>query len=137
MALAPYKSGTTKSVPLLCEGRTVRFPFFKGRCWASVYPILVALAGRRLVYGTRQNVTQPTSIKIPIPRTNPAQRGGAGCAEDDTHRRILERSSDECHPPNRSPQRGNVVLDFPARRRRVAPAIWRRRKPAGSVPGGN
>jgi hypothetical protein len=31
MALAPYKPGTTKSVPLLCEGRTVRFLFFKGR----------------------------------------------------------------------------------------------------------
>src|SRR5258706_14863769 len=104
MALAPYKSGTTKSVPLLCEGRTVRFPFFKGRCWTSVCAILLALAGRRLVYGTRQNVTQPTSVKIPIPRTNTAQRGGARCAEDAPHLSIPERSSDECHPSNRSPQ---------------------------------
>src|SRR5258708_3817850 len=104
MALAPYKSGTTKSVPLLCEGRTVRFPFFKGRGWTSVCTILLALAGRRLVYGRRQNVTQPTSIKIPIPRANPAQRGGAGCAEDDTHRRILERRSDASHQPNLTPQ---------------------------------
>src|SRR4029077_16190103 len=85
-------------------------------------------------YGKRQYVTQPTGApKIAIPRANPAQRGGAGCAEDVAHRRISERSSAEYHPSNRSPQRGNVVLDFPIRRRRVAPAIWCRPKPAAGV----
>jgi hypothetical protein len=45
------------------------------------------------------------TIEIAIPHADPAQRGCAGCPEDDAHRRIPERSSDECHPPNRSPQK--------------------------------
>jgi len=36
-----------------------------------------------------KGLPNPTSAyKIPLPRANPAQRGGAGCAEDDARRRI-------------------------------------------------
>src|SRR5260370_22088057 len=71
----------------------------------SVCVMLRASAGRRPVYGKRQDVTQPTSaLKIPIPGAIPAQRGGAGCAEDDAPRRISEPSSNEDHPSHRSPQ---------------------------------
>jgi hypothetical protein len=60
---------------------------------------------RPLVYGKRQGIIQPESTSnIPIPRANPAQRCGTRCVEGDTHPRILERSSDESRPTNRSPQ---------------------------------
>src|SRR5258708_39597845 len=79
------------------------FPSSRTNC--SVCVRLRSSTGRRLVHGKRQNVTHPTSpLNIPIPRANPAQRCGVGCVEDDAHRRISERSSDQYHPSNRSPQ---------------------------------
>src|SRR5207253_6945114 len=99
--------------------------------------MLLTLIDKRPVYGKHQKITEPPDsslFNIAVVPANPAQRGSTRCAEDDAHRRIPERSSDECHPPDRSPQCGDVVLDFPARRRRTSPAIWCRRKPAPSVP---
>ncbi len=51
----------------------------RDNCWSSVCAVLpTPLTDRRLVYGRRQGVTQPTSaFKIPIPRANPVKRGGA------------------------------------------------------------
>src|SRR5882762_3245183 len=104
--LAQYKSGTTKSVPPEEGGASSALSPLHGQVLSHMFcPILLPSTRERPVYGRPQSNTQPTSaFKIPIPRANSAQRGGAGCAEDDPHRRIPERSSDECHPPNRSPQ---------------------------------
>jgi len=44
MALAPCKSGSTTSVSLLCGGRTVRFLFFKGKCWTSACAITAGMS---------------------------------------------------------------------------------------------
>src|SRR5260370_301951 len=60
---------------------------------------------RPLVYGKRQGIIQPASASnIPGPRADPAQRCSARCVEDDPSRRTPERSSDDYHPPDRSPQ---------------------------------
>src|SRR5260221_949647 len=59
----------------------------------------------RLVYGKRQGITQPASASnIAVPCANPVERGGARCVEDDPFRCTPERSSDECHPPDRNPR---------------------------------
>src|SRR6266481_1091415 len=60
---------------------------------------------KRLVYGKRQGITQPASASnIAVPCANPVERGGARCVEDDPFRCTPERSSDECHPPDRNPR---------------------------------
>ena len=79
--------------------------------------MLLTWIDKRPVYGKRQKITEPADSglsNIAVVPANPTQRGGAGCAEDDAHRCIPERGSDECHPPDRSPPKGNDVLDLPA-----------------------
>jgi len=92
------------------------------------------LTGRWFMAKRRGIIQPPSASNIPIPRANAAQRCGARCVEDDPSRRTPERSSDDYKPHDRSSQYGNAVFDFPASRIRLAPALWHRRKPAGSVP---
>src|SRR5262250_2983220 len=79
--------------------------------------MLLTLIDKRPVYGKRQKITEPADSSlsdIAVVRANPAERCGARCVEDDPSRRAPERSSDDNHPPDRSSQYGNAVLDFPA-----------------------
>src|ERR1700730_4305003 len=81
-------------------------------CWCDTAGIAT---DERLVYGKRHGIPEPASASnIPISRANPARRCGARCVEDDASRRTPERSSDDYHPPDGSPQYRNVVLDLPS-----------------------
>src|SRR5277367_2293603 len=100
--------------------------------------ILPAAADRWLVYGRGQIFNEPPEPSVSkfagLP-ANAVWRGGAGRVEDDPHRYVADRSPDQRHPPDRSSQRRDAVLNLRSRQRRPALALRSGPESAGIVPG--
>src|SRR5215470_2808362 len=97
-------SSLTEIVSERVEGM---FPYPSSQLRVVLCAILLASAERRTVYDRRQNVNESpeSSVSNIAGRlAKLAERGRARCVEDDPRRRIPERGTDQCHPPDRSPQ---------------------------------